>query len=41
MQLTLKVNNLLDETYWLGGLNPSRLGPGASRNLLLSASCQF
>jgi iron complex outermembrane receptor protein len=41
MQLTLKVNNLLDETYWLGGLNPSRLGPGAPRNLLLSASYQF
>ena len=41
MQLTLKVNNLLDETYWLGGLNPSRLGPGAPRNLLLSANYQF
>jgi iron complex outermembrane receptor protein len=41
MQLTLKVNNLFDETYWLGGLNPSRLGPGAPRNLLLSANYQF
>jgi len=41
MQLILKVNNLFDETYWLGGLNPSRLGPGAPRNLLLTASYQF
>ena len=41
MQLTLKVNNLTDETYWLGGLNPARLGPGAPRNLLLSASYRF
>ncbi len=41
MQLTLKVNNLFDETYWLGGLNPSRLGPGAPRNLILTANYQF
>lgn len=41
IQLTLKVNNLTNETYWLGGLNPSRLGPGAPRNLLLSANYQF
>ena len=41
IQLTLKVNNLFDETYWLGGLNPARLGPGAPRNLLLTASYQF
>ena len=41
IQLTLKVNNLFDETYWLGGLNPARLGPGAPRNLLLTANYQF
>ena len=41
MQLTLKVNNLADETYWLGGLNPSRLGPGAPRNFILTANYQF
>ncbi|WP_010517827.1 TonB-dependent receptor [Croceivirga radicis] len=41
MQLTLKVNNLFDETYWLGGLNPSRLGPGAPRNVLLNATYKF
>jgi len=41
IQLTLKVNNLFDKTYWLGGLNPSRLGPGAPRNVLLSATYKF
>ncbi|WP_405414576.1 TonB-dependent siderophore receptor [Maribacter sp. Asnod1-A12] len=41
IQLTLKLNNLFDETYWLGGLNPSRLGPGAPRNVLLNATYNF
>ena len=41
MQLTLKINNLFDKTYWLGGLNPSRLGPGAPRNFILTANYQF
>ena len=41
IQLTLKVNNVFDETYWLGGLNPSRLGPGAPRNVLLTATYKF
>ncbi|MEL6720885.1 MAG: TonB-dependent receptor, partial [Bacteroidota bacterium] len=41
IQLILKVNNLLDETYWLGGLNPSRLSPGAPRNLLLTVTYKF
>lgn len=41
MQLTLKLNNIFNETYWLGGLNPSRLGPGAPRNILLSATYNF
>ncbi len=41
IQLTLKVNNLFNDTYWLGGLNPSRLGPGAPRNILLNATYQF
>jgi len=41
IQLTLKFNNLFDETYWLGGLNPSRLGPGAPRNFILTANYQF
>ncbi|WP_108869120.1 TonB-dependent receptor [Aquimarina aquimarini] len=41
IQLTLKINNLFDKTYWLGGLNPSRLGPGAPRNVLLNATYKF
>ncbi|WP_010179311.1 TonB-dependent receptor [Aquimarina agarilytica] len=41
IQLTLKVNNLFDKTHWLGGLNPSRLGPGTPRNVLLNATYKF
>ena len=41
IQLTLKANNLFNKTYWLGGLNPSRLGPGAPRNILLNATYRF
>lgn len=41
IQLTLKANNLFNNTYWLGGLNPSRLGPGAPRNILLNATYRF
>ncbi|WP_075343873.1 TonB-dependent receptor [Tenacibaculum agarivorans] len=41
IQLTLKVNNLFDKTYWLGGLFPSRLAPGAPRNVLLNATYKF
>ncbi|WP_109299388.1 TonB-dependent receptor [Aquimarina sp. AU474] len=41
MQLTLKINNLFNDTYWLGGLSPSRLGPGAPRNILLNATYIF
>lgn len=41
IQLTLKVNNLFNKTYWLGGLFPSRLGPGAPRNVLLNATYKF
>ncbi|WP_158837825.1 TonB-dependent receptor [Polaribacter sp. L3A8] len=41
IQLTLKVNNIFNETYWLGGLNPSRLGPSAPRNVLLNATYNF
>jgi len=41
IQLTLKANNLLNKTHWLGGLNPSRLGPGAPRNILLNATYKF
>ena len=41
IQLTVKANNLFDNTYWLGGLNPSRLGPGAQRNILLNVTYKF
>jgi len=41
IQLTLKLNNIFNETYWLGGLNPSRLGPGAPRNVLFNATYRF
>ncbi|MBW1296665.1 TonB-dependent receptor [Aquimarina litoralis] len=41
MQLTLKVNNLFNDTYWLGGLSPNRLAPGAPRNFLLTATYKF
>ncbi len=41
IQLTLKMNNLFNSRYWLGGLNPSRLGPGAPRNVLLNATYKF
>lgn len=41
IQITLKANNLFDTTYWLGGLNPSRLGPGAPRNVLVNVTYKF
>ncbi|WP_419211507.1 TonB-dependent receptor domain-containing protein [Maribacter sp. X9] len=41
IQLTLKVNNLFDRTYWLGALNAFRLAPGVPRNILLNATYKF
>jgi iron complex outermembrane receptor protein len=41
MQLSLHVNNLLDETYWIGAQNYLRLFPGAPSNLLLNVSYSF
>lgn len=41
IQLTLKVNNITDETYWAGALNQFRLAPGAPRNYLLTATYKF
>lgn len=40
-ELTLKVNNLLDKTYWNGAQNYTRLFPGAPRNMMLTAVYQF
>ncbi|WP_271765755.1 TonB-dependent receptor [Aquimarina algiphila] len=41
MQIALKLNNLLDETYWNGALNATRLFPGAPRNVLLTTTYKF
>ena len=41
MQISLKLNNVLDETYWNGALNASRLFPGAPRNVLLTTTYKF
>lgn len=40
-QLTVKVNNLFDQTYWVGAQNYTRLFPGAPRNLMLTAAYKF
>ena len=41
IQLTLKVNNLFDNTYWGGALSSFRLFPGAPRNVLLTTTYKF
>ena len=41
LQLMVKMNNLLDETYWVGAQNFARLFPGAPRNALLTAIYKF
>ncbi|SNR14961.1 TonB-dependent receptor [Tenacibaculum jejuense] len=41
IQLTLKANNVFDKKYWLGGLFPSRLAPGAPSNVLLNVTYKF
>ena len=41
IQIALKVNNLLDETYWTGALSTFRLFPGAPRNMLLTTTYKF
>ncbi len=41
IQITFKLNNIFDETYWNGALNASRLFPGAPRNFLLSTTYKF
>lgn len=41
LQLALNVNNVLDETYWIGAQNYLRLFPGAPRNFLLTATYKF
>ncbi|WPP53408.1 TonB-dependent receptor [Catalinimonas niigatensis] len=41
MQLALNVNNVLNETYWIGAQNYLRLFPGAPRNFILTATYRF
>ncbi len=41
IQLMVKVNNLLDKTYWIGAQNYTRLFPGAPRNMLLTVTYKF
>lgn len=41
MQVALNVNNVFDETYWIGAQNYVRLFPGAPRNVMLTATYRF
>ncbi|MCW2118066.1 TonB-dependent receptor [Flavobacterium sp. 7A] len=41
VQITLKGNNLLNRTYWLGALNTYRLSPGTPRIVLLNVTYKF
>lgn len=41
IQLMVKINNLLDKTYWIGAQNYTRLFPGAPRNTLLTVTYKF
>lgn len=41
VQIALNVNNLTDQTYWIGAQNYLRLFPGAPRNMMLSATYRF
>ena len=41
IQISLKLNNVFDKTYWNGALNASRLFPGAPRNVFLTTSYKF
>jgi len=41
VQVALNVNNLTNQTYWLGAQNYLRLFPGAPRNLMLTATYRF
>ncbi|PTB91958.1 TonB-dependent siderophore receptor, partial [Marivirga lumbricoides] len=41
MQLMVKMNNILNKTYWLGAINYTRLFPGTPRNSLLTITYKF
>jgi iron complex outermembrane receptor protein len=41
IQLALNLNNIFNETYWIGAQNYTRLFPGAPRNFMLTATYRF
>ena len=41
IQITLKLNNVFDETFFDGALSSGRLFPGAPRNVLLTTTYKF
>lgn len=41
MQIALNINNVTNETYWIGAQNYLRLFPGAPRNVILTATYRF
>lgn len=41
MQLALNINNVFNETYWVGAQNYLRIFPGAPRNVALTATYRF
>ena len=41
MQLAVNVNNVTNQTYWIGAQNYLRLFPGAPRNVILTATYKF
>ena len=41
MKLSVNVNNIFDERYFIGGLNAGRVFPGAPRNYLATVSYSF
>ncbi|WP_062058570.1 TonB-dependent receptor domain-containing protein [Aquimarina longa] len=40
-QIALNVNNVLDETYWIGAQHYLRLFPGTPRNIMLTTTYKF
>ncbi len=41
VQIALNMNNVFNQTYWIGAQNYLRLFPGAPRNLMLTATYRF
>lgn len=41
VQMALNLNNLFNQTYWIGAQNYTRLFPGAPRNFMLTATYKF